>query len=581
MLHKSVLSIDLNTQELNNLSIGVGLIKMSLNVTKHDIGAEIVSILTKGMYPDPRDALREYVQNGVDAGAKNIDIKIRVNSVVVEDDGHGMDEKTLRNAVRLGISDKNPQIDVGFRGIGIYSAFHLCDQLHIYSKSTKKEEVSGLLIFNFKLMRDVIDQQREERAKGKITGEQLVDLQSLLQKHTELKALRPEEFNKFGTRVEMIGLESNFFKSLSKFEDIAEYLRQVVPLHFNPDKFKWAKIIEDKIFELSKKHDIEFNLINLTLQVNTQIEKLYRPYTDEIFKESDNGEPLEPLFKEVKSGGEFFGVAWGSLNSARKKISDKKLRGFLITKQGFAIGDRSHIVKYFSRNTYFDRYIGEIIVLNQNLLPNAARTDFETSPLRSLFYEALSEVASYYNDEANKHQEFTLADEQLDDAINGLKESQANISYYTENTEKLLDILIEVRRTYDLINGRLDRKAIRSERVKDGEKVVKFAKELEKDIQRIIDQHRKKKAKRTESLEKESIKKIKKLPKVEHKEPEKQPENLLELLESLDIELSEQLKVVMEIIDEKYIQAIASNKADYLSLLMDLKRNIEERISGE
>jgi len=374
---------------------------MTLNVTKHDIGAEIVSILTKGMYPDPRDALREYVQNGVDAGTKNIDIKIRVNSVVVEDDGHGMDEKTLRNAVRLGISDKNPQIDVGFRGIGIYSAFHLCDQLHIYSKSTKKEEAPGLLIFNFKLMRDVIDQQREERAKGKISGVQLMDLQSLLQEHIELKILKPKDFNKVGTRVEMVGLEPNFFKSLSKFEDVAEYLRQVVPLHFNPDKFRWAKVIEDKISKISKRHDVEFNLINLTLQVNTQIEKLYRPYTDEIFRES-NGEPLEPIFQKIKGGSEFFGVAWGSLNSARKKISDKKLRGFLITKQGFAIGDRSHLVKYFSRSTYFDRYVGEIIVLNQNLLPNAARTDFEASPLRSLFYEALSEVAAYYNDKADE-----------------------------------------------------------------------------------------------------------------------------------------------------------------------------------
>src|SRR5207248_11166954 len=42
-----------------------------------DIGGEIISILTKGMYTDPKDALREYVQNGVDANSDKITIKIR------------------------------------------------------------------------------------------------------------------------------------------------------------------------------------------------------------------------------------------------------------------------------------------------------------------------------------------------------------------------------------------------------------------------------------------------------------------------------------------------------------------------
>jgi len=34
-----------------------------MKLSKFDIGAEIISILTKGMYQDPRDALREYIQN--------------------------------------------------------------------------------------------------------------------------------------------------------------------------------------------------------------------------------------------------------------------------------------------------------------------------------------------------------------------------------------------------------------------------------------------------------------------------------------------------------------------------------------
>ncbi|MEK7396829.1 MAG: ATP-binding protein, partial [Candidatus Poribacteria bacterium] len=73
---------------------------------KSDFGGDIISILTKGMYADPKDALREYIQNGVDAGAKNISIKIRQNSIVIDDDGRGMDHEIMRKAIRLGISNK-------------------------------------------------------------------------------------------------------------------------------------------------------------------------------------------------------------------------------------------------------------------------------------------------------------------------------------------------------------------------------------------------------------------------------------------------------------------------------------------
>ena len=151
---------------------------MSIKITKNHIGGELISILTRGMYPDPRETLREYVQNGVDAGAKNIEIKIRGDVIVIEDDGLGMDEQIMLKAIRVGISDKNPKIDVGFRGIGIYSSFHLCDQLHIYSKAEKG--VPHILIFDFKGMRNILHQQQTARLKGDLSGDKLVDLQSLL-----------------------------------------------------------------------------------------------------------------------------------------------------------------------------------------------------------------------------------------------------------------------------------------------------------------------------------------------------------------------------------------------------------------
>lgn len=549
---------------------------MNVRITKHDIGAEIISILTRGMYPDPCDALREYVQNGIDAESKSIEIKVRGSSIVVEDDGIGMDEETMKKAIRIGISDKNPNIDVGFRGIGIYSSFHLCDNLHIYSKSKNKPPC--LLSFNFKKMREILEEQQADRLSGELSGDQLIDLQSLLEEHIEFKILDSDRFPRKGTRVEMINLNPNFSKELTKFENVAEYLRQVVPLHFDPEKFKWAKKIENKISEICKEHNAEFKLVDLILQIGTRREKLYRPYSDDCF----HGKPLEPHFEEVKGQKDFFGVAWGCLNSVRKKISDRELRGFLIKKQGFAIGKRINVSKYFVRTTYFDRYIGEIIVVHPELLPNAPRTDFEISPLRALFYEALTSVAGKYNEMADEHQEFTKAEDKLDESISELKKIEANISYYAENIDELVDILVGVRKIHDEIASRLKKKKFRKERINEAKEVIKSTKELEKEIQGFIRKGKKRRKIKSKGKtpEEKSLERIKKLPGTKEKEVYEEPPNsLVEIFESLDVPVSDQLKLALEHIDERFIQASAKSLADYISILKSLKEELEELLT--
>ncbi len=549
---------------------------MAMRVTKHHIGAEIISILTRGMYPDPKDALREYVQNGVDADAKNIEIKIRGSSIIVVDDGHGMDEEIMKDAIRVGISDKNPNADVGFRGIGIYSAFHLCDELCIYSKA-KRKQTPYLLAFNFKDMRKILKQQELDRLSGKITGEQLIDLQSILQSNITLKKQNAAQFPKTGTRVEMRGLDSSFFKTLAKFDEVADYLRQVVPLHFDQEKFKWGKKIEKKICNICEKHNTVFSLDNLTLQVDAKTENLYRPYTDTLFH---NESPMVPVFKDIKSKDEFFGVAWGCLNEVRRKITDTSLRGFLLKKQGFALGKRRDMSKHFGkRTTYFDRYIGEIIAVNQNLLPNAARTDFEVSTLRTGFYEALTDVATLYNNIADEHQEFTKGDEELCIAIESIGNIESTLLFSYDNTDQLLDNLVEIRNIREQLFKRIQRNVLRPESIDTAKKVVRSAKNLEKQIQSFITKSKSKKSKTTP--ESQSHKRREKSQRKKSSSTEKPPETLAEVFHSLDMTLSKELTKALEILDERFVQASTSSKADYLETLNDLKQELEELLLGE
>ena len=206
------------------------------------------------MYPDPRDAVREYIQNAIDANASDVEIKVRQNSVVIEDNGFGMDYKTLRKAIRVGVSDKTPGTDVGFMGIGIYSAFHLCDHLFIFTKQEKKDP--QYLKMDFVGMRDLLKEQKGKRLSGEIQSEALTDLQTLLEKYIQLPdegQFPKEEYHikKSGTRIELVGLNSILDDMLNNFEDLSHYIQDVVPLPFHKgEHFLWGEEIENRLRKL-------------------------------------------------------------------------------------------------------------------------------------------------------------------------------------------------------------------------------------------------------------------------------------------------------------------------------------------
>jgi len=558
-----------------------------MKFNKYDIGGEIISILTKGMYPDPKDALREYIQNGVDAVAKNISLKVRQDTIVVEDDGIGMNHDVLRKAVRVGISEKNPSKNVGFMGIGIYSSFHLCEKLTIYSKGS--ENIPNKLEIDFGGMRAILDEQKEKRLAGLVNADELIDLQTLLEQFillTENRALPNSSFPNKGTRVELTGLETEFYTGLSNFDDVAEYLRNVIPLHFDKDHFSYANEIEKEISKICEEHNQKFEIINLKLQINSKIETLYRPYKDiEFFnsrkgsseiRKADEVKPLPPIFHTIENG-EFFGVAWGCLNSVRKKIENKALRGFILKKQGFSIGNRTTMVKFFPRgNTFFDRYCGEIIIVNPKLIPNASRTELEYSPLRSIFYEHLTMIADKFDDFAHEYQEFTKGDDELSKLNDRLK---AEIGSYNENEgnpEVLVNKIVKVKDIVNDLQGRINRKGFRTASEKDAHDLLERAVELEKIFQDRLkaltdDKKKKQQAKKQSALQ--IAKKLSQI-KITQINDRKKYESLYDLLNDMEFNIDGELKEAVFMIDEKFIQKDAATREEYYALLNELKEEI-------
>jgi hypothetical protein len=551
-----------------------------MKLSKFDIGAEVISIITKGMYPDPKDALREYIQNGVDAMGKNLQVKIRQESIVIKDDGKGMNHNVLRNAVRVGISDKNPTKNVGFMGIGIYSSFHLCEKLTIYSRGS--ENISNKLEMDFGKMKSILGNQKEERLSGKIKTEELIDLQTILEtciSLTENGELNDEEFPAQGTSVELTKIEPEFYTALSNFDEVAEYLRNVIPLHFDDKNFRYANEIEMKITQLCKEKGQKFELINLSLQVNSRIETLYRPYKNMDFYRDI--EPQNPLFFSIEKNGVFFGVAWGCLNSVRKKMDNKSLRGFILKKQGFSIGNREGLIKFFPRgNTFFDRYSGEVIIVNSKILPNASRNDIEYSPLRSSFYEALTDVANKFDEKGQEYQEYSKGDDELATLLDKFKKEIGSYNEYEEDSERLVGTIVILKGIYKEIDGRIKRHGFREESEPKAKELLANVKNLESTIQariKVVTEKNKRPKPIVQTISKTDI--AKNTSNIEVNKPLETLKNyecLYDLLIDIDIKVEDDLKNLLYLIDEIFIQKVARSKAEYYQLLQQFKERAQE-----
>ena len=107
---------------------------MQVEFNASDIGPNILLYLTKGLYLDPRDILREYIQNSVDSKAKHSVVHVGTDYVCIEDDGLGMNSGELRQSIQLARSKKDKSKNVGYKGIGIYSAMNFASTLYITSK---------------------------------------------------------------------------------------------------------------------------------------------------------------------------------------------------------------------------------------------------------------------------------------------------------------------------------------------------------------------------------------------------------------------------------------------------------------
>lgn len=382
-----------------------------------EVGGELLDILSRGLYSDAKDSIREYVQNGIDAGAKIITITSDGPVVSVRDNGDGMNFETLRKARRFGLSEKTPQATVGYRGIGLYSAFGMCESLAIVTRKARMKELLTLT-FHFGPMRRILEQ---DKAASKRAGISLADL---LHEYTEFQTeqytgAKDDHF----TVVRLEGITPEYRPQVSDPQALENYLLNTVPVAYprqgyGPTVNVWLR-----------KH-VKLNPVRIAIRVGDDPETRVQPLLASAVE--------APECSWLKNAdGAPIAFIWHALSTTKAQIGDAAapVSGFLLKMKGFTLGNRATLKQHWppkGGRTLYHHFTGEIHILQAaGVYPNASRDDLEPGPQKQVFIRYLQDYFSLLNAIADRARQIIS----IKDRLTGLDETLASLRDHVRNPQ--------------------------------------------------------------------------------------------------------------------------------------------------
>lgn len=320
-----------------------------MKFTNANFGAKIIETITSGLYDGNLNCLREYIQNSIDARAKNIKIHFENGrkNLVIEDDGIGMNRKELEECLSVGISRKTSE-EVGWRGLGIWSGVPACERIVIITKK-KNNKKYRIEIDNEILRAEIETNKPATEVLSNATG--------------EIEEIEMGKDESMDDQFTIIRLESILPTQYAIFreEDVRRYLQRVIPAPFDEEKFPIAKKINKEL----EKQGIKLPKTNIVFEGKP----IYRPpYDANIFFD-------EPIFKEFKIRNEIIAFGWFLTTNQNAKLKEPN-NGIYFKKKGFTIGDKNLVINLYD-GTYNEWQYGEIHIISDKLKENAPRNNFE------------------------------------------------------------------------------------------------------------------------------------------------------------------------------------------------------------
>lgn len=343
------------------------------------IGKYTLESLTTGMYIDPLILFREYIQNSADAiddaiyrglitkeeSRINVKLDNKNREVIIEDNGTGISkDKAFKILTDIGNSQKRFTNHKGFRGIGRLGGLSYCDTL-VFETSLKGEDKKTILSFDsLRLSELLIPGKHEELGMGEVIE--------------EITTLKEVDECKDKHYFKVILKNINKKLNLLNEEKVVKYIEETAPIPFDSSKFEFGQDINQKLIELGSTI-YEYNIFIETEKINRQI---FKPYKKKLYADIKNkltdeitGVKLRVITDDAKD--KIIALAWYGNTKLKGTIVEDSIKGLRVRKSGILIGDRLLLNSVFKEERFNGWVCGEVIVLDEKIVPNARRDDFE------------------------------------------------------------------------------------------------------------------------------------------------------------------------------------------------------------
>lgn len=348
------------------------------------VGAFVLETLTTGMYTNPLDAIREYIQNASDgiisaerfkilkpnAGIITITIDPGARTLTVRDNGTGVPSAdAVARLLNVGMSSKVYGQEAGFRGIGRLAGIAYCKRLQFRTTACHEDEMTIVTFDCEGIRRSIAPSMRE-----------VEELADVLKKHTTqdlVETKKDEHF--FEVRMEGIDTRLSEFLNMQVMED---YLSQVTPVEYDAQRFLPATRIQQWV----KERGIQIPSVRLLLQhldasAPKEVFKPYRTHYRTKQKNFDIYVKDVRFFPEDASPKSLFWM-WYGVTDLLGMLDDERVAGLRFRRNNIAIGGPERVAELFpgkeGRLNYWT--MGEIHILSDGVIPNARRDGFESTP---------------------------------------------------------------------------------------------------------------------------------------------------------------------------------------------------------
>ena len=335
------------------------------------MGADILNLITTGMYHTPLAVYREYIQNAADAiegspwsdeGRVDISIDAGQRKVTIRDNGPGLTHaQAKRDLIPIARSRKRRGVDRGFRGIGRLSGLAFAEAVTFRTRSRATQAVTEVKWGGATLRASIV------AAK---------DPREIIEKCVNVSKADEGDWPEHFFEVEIQQVARHAANRILNRDAVRRYIGEVGPVPMC-EEFPFKEEIE-ALFEDRNQP------LTLEVTINAEEEPVRRRHgTDLKFSEERTGAfvELEPVRVPAADTDKTAAIGWIAHSSYLGAIpKDLGVRGIRLREGNIQIGDENALDTLF-REERFNRWcVGEIHIVDARLLPNGRRDYFEPGP---------------------------------------------------------------------------------------------------------------------------------------------------------------------------------------------------------